>query len=272
MNEEKLDRLKEISDKGLLKILAVDHRGSMERLTESKDRETISNIKKKIVEILSPHSSATLLDTVYGKEAFENVSGGLLVSREKTGYTEDGNGRKTELLENTTVEKIKNIGASAVKLLIYYNPKKKTRKYQEKIVERVAQKCEENNIPLLCEVLLYSTRSNRNKTLVDTAKRISDLGIDILKTEAPDNLEYCKKLDEAINVPWVILSGGIDYEDFKERVRKGCKAGASGYAGGRGIWKECVKEKNIEKCLINRSVPRIKELNKIVDEYGRSSF
>ncbi|MFB6076162.1 MAG: tagatose 1,6-diphosphate aldolase [Candidatus Aenigmatarchaeota archaeon] len=272
MNKEKIKCLKEISDKGLLKILAVDHRGSMERLIKSKDRTKISKIKKKIVSVLSPYSSATLLDPVYGKKAFEDVSGGLLISREKTGYTENGNGRKTELLENLSIKKIKEMGASTVKLLIYYNPKKRVRKHQEKLVKKVAEKCEENNIPFLCEVLLYSIKDDRNNILIDSAKKISKLGIDILKTEAPNSFEDCKKLNEEVNVPWVVLSGGISYQEFKVRVREACKAGASGYAGGRGIWKECVKENGIEECLVNKSVPRIEELNKIVEKYGQPSI
>lgn len=262
--------LRKISKNGFIKILAIDHRGSLRRILKTPNYEQISEIKQKITKILSPHSSAVLLDPVYGKEAIKEVKGGLLISREKSGYVKNG-GRKTELLENYTVEKIKEMNANAVKLLIYYNPKEKSARYQEKIVEKVSKECEKNNILFLCEFSLYSIEGNRNNVLVESAEKISNLGIDILKTEAPTTLEKCKELDKKIEVPWVVLSGGIDYEKFKKRLKIACKAGASGFAGGRGIWKDCLGE-NLENCLKEKSIPRLKELRKIVEKYGKSAI
>jgi tagatose 1,6-diphosphate aldolase len=38
--------------------------------------------------------------------------------------------------------------------------------------------------------------------------------------------------------PWVLLSAGVDYDQYKKQVDMAMKAGASGILGGRAFWKE----------------------------------
>ena len=83
--------------------------------------------------------------------------------------------------------------------------------------------------------------------VVRTAEELTPLGIDVFKAEFPADLRYekdpdrlleaCRRLDQASQVPWVILSEGVDYEDFVVEVEIACRAGASGYMAGRAVWK-----------------------------------
>ena len=51
--------------------------------------------------------------------------------------------------------------------------------------------------------------------------------------------DACQKLDETSTLPWVILSAGVDIEEFIENVNLATDAGASGFLlCGRAIWKE----------------------------------
>ncbi|HIE51141.1 MAG TPA: DUF2090 domain-containing protein [Armatimonadetes bacterium] len=63
--------------------------------------------------------------------------------------------------------------------------------------------------------------------------------------------DYCQQLDEAAGVPWVILSAGVEIEEFLVQVELATEAGASGFLCGRAIWKEApqVKEGNGRKVL-----------------------
>ena len=54
------------------------------------------------------------------------------------------------------------------------------------------------------------------------------------------SLEACRRLDAGIRVPWVILSAGVGYADFKRQVGIACTAGASGFLAGRSIWRDAV--------------------------------
>ena len=47
-------------------------------------------------------------------------------------------------------------------------------------------------------------------------------------------------MTEASDAPWVLLSGGVDYDTFLKQVRVACEAGASGVMAGRAVWKEAV--------------------------------
>jgi tagatose 1,6-diphosphate aldolase len=88
--------------------------------------------------------------------------------------------------------------------------------------------------------------------------------VDILKLEFPADLKYtteyqehafyagesaydldqvgdiCQQLNEASTLPWVILSAGVDIEEFIENVQLAAAAGASGFLCGRAIWKDAV--------------------------------
>ena len=73
------------------------------------------------------------------------------------------------------------------------------------------------------------------------------LGGDVLKAEFPYDAgetdearwrDACEELTAAIDVPWVLLSGGVDAATFEAQVRVACAAGASGVLAGRSIWAE----------------------------------
>ncbi|MCD6398636.1 MAG: DUF2090 domain-containing protein [Candidatus Aenigmarchaeota archaeon] len=251
-----------ITKDGFFFITAADHRNSLKKIVGS--GEEIKRIKKRIAKILSPHSSGFLVDPIYGQEAINFVKCGLLLSREKSGFIGDKKNRKTELLKDWNVKKLKEIGADAVKLLIYYNPEKSSREYQEKLVKKVAEECKKEKMPFLCEFTVYDSKE-KDKFIIKSAETISKLGPDIIKTEAPSNLKDCKKLSKKISVPWVVLSGGEEYEKFKNSVKIATKGGASGFAGGRAIWQDTFED---EKLLKKISVERLKELSEIVKNYG----
>lgn len=255
--------LDKISKDGFFFITAADHRNSLKRMIGDWTEKKIIEVKKNLAEILSPHSSGFLLDPVYGLDAVKNVKCGLLLSKEKSGYVGKDNNRKTLLLEDWPVRKLKEAGADAIKVLIYYNPNKSSRGYQEKLVKELSESCRREGLPLVCEFSVYDT-SNRDKSILKSAERIARLGVDVIKTEVPSTLRNCRKLSK-INVPWIALSGGKRYEEFKELVKMASKGGASGFAGGRAIWQDTFQDK---KLLRDVSVERLKELSEIVRSYG----
>jgi tagatose 1,6-diphosphate aldolase len=121
--------------------------------------------------------------------------------------------------------------------------------------------------------------------VIETARQITDLPVDVLKAEFPADLkyekdpdhlsEYCRQLDKAAQVPWVILSAGVDYDTFKLQVKLACKAGASGFLGGRAIWQEALNTR--DQASRNRyfqevAAGRMQELGNIAQEHGRSWY
>jgi len=58
----------------------------------------------------------------------------------------------------------------------------------------------------------------------------------------------------------------VDFPEFKENVRYAVQNGASGFLGGRAIWKEAIGRKDTDKFLATTGVSRLNELAEIVNE------
>ena len=121
------------------------------------------------------------------------------------------------------------------------------------------------------------------ETVIESAKILSRY-CDIYKAEFPGTLgresdAQLKKNVDALNAaserPWVLLSAGVDFPDYKKQVEMAMKAGASGILGGRAFWKEYFLQDGQaarEKFASGEAVKRIKELDAIVRETGTPWF
>jgi tagatose-1,6-bisphosphate aldolase len=254
------------SSRQVISVLALDHRQNLRnslrpQAPESVTPEEISTFKIQIVRSVAPVSSAVLLDPEFGAAQCIAAgvfppSAGMLVSIEASGYTGDPISRKSGILPDWGVSKIEKMGASAVKLLVYYHPEAKTAGEIENLVEQVARECADQDIPLFLEILSYSpdpavkklTPDERHRVVLESARRLTIPGVDIFKAEFPldisaakDEKEWataCAELTSASNAPWVLLSASVPYETFLRQVTIACENGASGVAVGRAVWQE----------------------------------
>lgn len=299
----KIRGLQQISTTGgIFVICAIDHRGSLQSAIEKELGRKIGykemvEYKLDICSALAPQASAVLLDPVYG--AAQSIAGGalpgrtgLLVSVEATGYHNNPEGRVTTLLDGWSVEKIKRMGGSAVKILVYYRPDlAKVAKKQLETLRSLAKECSKYDLPFLVEPVSYPVEAEKAdpaqfaakkpELVIETARQITALPIDVLKAEFPVNLNYekdrakaleaCQRLNEASQVPWVLLSAGVDYQMFREEVKIACQAGASGFLGGRAIWQEVLRFADRSQrvtYLKTAVVDRLKELVEITTKYA----
>jgi tagatose 1,6-diphosphate aldolase len=301
----KLRGIQQISnDAGRLTITALDHRGSLKKALRPADPSSVTfgemvDFKARLATALVPHSSAILLDPVYGAApliAKGAVPGGkgILISLEETGYTDDEGDRVTTIQQGWSVAKIKEMGGSAVKLLLYYNPRSATAQRQEDVVVNAALECRRHDIPLLVEPMTYHISGGPKKgtaefaalkpqMVIDTAARLVPLGIDVLKAEFPADsdferddgrmLAWCRELTDACGAqPWVLLSAGVSYPVFKRQVEIACAGGASGFLAGRAIWQEVPSLSDGERddFLAGEASRRLDELTSIANESGRA--
>lgn len=252
-----------LADQDVFGILAFDQRGSYRRMMpEGMSYEALVQVKIDIIGTLSRYASAVLTDPTYGLSPAMNMSGqsGLLLSLEKSGYGSDPTARTIVFDEHWTIEKIRKMGANAIKLLVYYNPQNEAlADALDAVVTRTIADCHAWDLPVFLEPLSYSTDVNaatesaefaqlRPELVVETARRLCKTGADVLKMEFPINIKYndvreawrstCEALSAASSVPWVLLSAGVDFERFVPQVEIACESGASGFLAGRAIWKE----------------------------------
>lgn len=284
------------SPDGIFNMCAMDHRGSLRKLAGELDYDQMVERKLELCYNLAPHASAVLLDPVFGAASALShgvlpKSTGLVVSVEASGYAGTSEQRLTQLLEGWNVEKIKRMGASAAKLLVHYRPDliELANKLMD-MIEGIGLECERHDLPFVVEPLSYpigeETRNPahfakvKEQLVLKTAGHIAKLPIDVLKSEFPGELQYqdkgkltelCRQLDKASPVPWVVLSAGVDFEEFCQQVEIACQGGASGFLGGRAIWQEAMqmdKSQDRVKFLSTTGADRLKRLEDIATRYA----
>lgn len=229
--------------------------------------ETVATEKIRIAKALAPYASAVLLDPLYS--AGPVLAGGVLpkgvgfaVAREKSSYGSAAMRETTTLLEGWSVEAIRRMGGAGVKLLLHYHPDAPNAAAQEEVVRQVAAECNTYEIPFMLEPICYPLDPDQKKSdpafaaqrpelVLESARRLVPLGVDILKAEFPTDanhetdetimIDYCRSLSEiSRDVPWVLLSAGVDFATFQRQVEMACEAGASGFVAGRAIWNEAL--------------------------------
>jgi tagatose-1,6-bisphosphate aldolase len=254
------------SDRGTISVLALDHRQNLRNSLRPQAPESVTSaeltaFKVAVMENLAAQSTAVLLDPEVGAAqcvAAGAVPGqvGMLVAVEATGYTGDPTARQSGILPGWSVAKVRRMGANAVKLLVYYHPQAATAAEIEALVSKVAADCAEQDLVLFVEPLSYSldpvhkklSSAERRQVVLETARRLTPLGVDILKAEFPLDTQAepdervwdaaCTELTEASSIPWVLLSAAVDYDTYLRQVTVACQNGASGVAVGRAVWKE----------------------------------
>ncbi len=285
------------SARGTFAVLALDHRQNLRKELRPDDPASVTyeemvEFKRAVVRALSPVATGTLLDPEIGAaqciaDGSLPANAGLLVAIEATGYAGPSTARVSRVLEGWSVEQAKRMGASAAKLLVYYHPEASNAEAQERFVADVAADCRAADLPLFVEPLSFSlvegerlTGEARRRVVVETARRMTAIGGDILKAEFPYDpsvtdrarwREACAELDAAAAQPWVLLSGGVDDATFEAQVAVACEAGASGVLVGRSVWADAATAAPAERdaFLATTGVARLRRLADLVDAGGR---
>lgn len=257
------------SPRGTFTFLALDHRQNLRKANPRfQDDAELSRFKLDVTAELAPYATSVLLDPEVS--AAQAVAAGKLpgdkafvVALESTGYTGEPTARQAQLIPGWSVEKAKRMGASMVKLLVYYHPNASVAAEIEDFTAQIAAECQKYDLALMLEPLSYSlteaklSSDEKRYVVVETARRLTALpGVNLLKAEFPlivepgrniasDSLESewaaaCADLNAASRAPWVVLSAAVSFDLYLKQVIAACQAGASGIAVGRAVWQEAV--------------------------------
>ena len=294
----KLRGLQRISNpNGTLTMVATDQNSSMINMMKAAlgaepTYGEVADAKVMLSKSLSPFCSGLLVDGYYGYASTVAAcavpaSTGLLVRVEKSGATKNKAGAPCgEVEPGWGVAKIKRAGADAVKLLAQFEPDESDsaeRNFQFTL--QIYNECIEHDILFLLEPIHFpygkedaktpSVVARKANTVIESARILSRL-CDVYKSEFPGTMgvesesaliDNLKKLNDACQKPWVLLSAGVDYDVYKKQVEMAMKAGASGILGGRAFWKEFFTYKTPaerQKFADTECVRRVKETDAIV--------
>ena len=293
-------RLQQASScQGTFSVLAIDHRGPLRRELDKEspgvdvDDGVLSELKQDMARALGSIASAVLLDpeTGAGQCVASGALGGdtALIVALDGGSSGDPHKREVSLVPDWSVEKASRLGAAGVKLLIYYHPDTPEAAACEEIVKTIGHECARLEMPLFLEPLSYCPNKKngtlasavRQEVVVETARRLVPLGVDVLKAEFPVDVDEqpdedvwrhaCEQLTAACPVPWVLLSAGVSFDTFLRQTRIACDAGASGVMVGRAVWKEAVTTDSAARnhFLNGVACERMRRLRTLCDALGR---
>ena len=250
------------SPRGTFTCLALDHRQNLRKANPAfVDDAELSRFKVDVTAALAAESTAVLLDPEVS--AAQAIAAGAIPGRtafvvavESTGYTGDATARRAQIIPGWSVEKAKRMGASMIKLLVYYHPDSPTAAEAETFTKNIAAECIRHDLGLMLEPLSYSltdaklTSDEKRYVVVETARRLTPIpGVDLLKAELPLDtadtdpehlLAACAEVSAASVTPWILLSAAVSFEAYQQQIIAACQTGASGIAVGRAVWQEAV--------------------------------
>ena len=259
-----LDDLRDES--GRFRVLAIDHRDSLRQFLArgrpadgvgdgSVTDAQISAMKIELVGAVSPFATGVMLEPEYSIpqviDAGALASGvGFFAALESQGYLDDPGAGPTTVLEGWSVAGAAASGASCAKVLLPFHPDHPLAIEQERVAVDLLAECREVGIPLVMEPLFFGLASpeDRLRVVLETAQRFAALGPDLLKLPFPVDplvvtdraawLDSCRQVTARCSMPWALLSGGGDFDLFRDQVRVSTEAGCSGFMVGRALWGE----------------------------------
>src|SRR5258706_1475475 len=194
--------------RGVIAALAVDHRGNLlEAIARARGEDGQAKaadmlaFKTAVTKILTPSTSAILLDPEYSLEAIASRAPGtdVLLAYEKSGYDFHTKGRLPDLLPEWSVRRLVEAGAQAIKILLYYNPFDETQinSIKQAYIERIGAECMAVDVPFFLEPLVYDDALGDEKGTAFARKKPQYVahamqefsrpryGVDVLKVEMP---------------------------------------------------------------------------------------
>jgi tagatose 1,6-diphosphate aldolase len=276
----KIAGLAAVSDeRGVIAAVALDQRGLLKNmigkeLGAAPSDQMVMEFKKAVATVLTREASSILLDVEYGLSATKSINGkGLLLSYEKSGYSPQFPEKLPTLTEGWSVLRLKEAGADAVKILIFYSPFENDWVNEQKKawVERVGAECKALDMPLFLEFLSYEVGGGDETNLAYAKRKPAILraclqefskdryAADVLKIEVPiqmpftagtstykgeqayshaEALELFREVSSLTDKPIIYLSAGVTSAVFLETLEMAIASGGQfhGVLCGRATW------------------------------------
>ena len=149
-----------------------------------------------------------------------------------------------------TARRVRELGGTGAKLLVYLRPDRPAANaYNLQIIADCVADFAREDVLLVVEILTYQFdgedaadyAAQFPDLIVGCARLALEYGAKVLKLPYPGTEAACEQISAlAGDVPWAVLSAGVDHETFLGQVETAMRAGASGVIAGRSLWKDCI--------------------------------
>ncbi|RLM13784.1 tagatose-bisphosphate aldolase [Gibbsiella quercinecans] len=277
---------------GSMMVVACDQRGGMRTLLAGTPEEqaqisndTLGKTKYDITRYLAAEAGCVLLDPLCAvpgiiDEGILPRNTGLLVGLDASGWETSPEGyRISTMVEGVNARKVRELGATGGKIMIYLRmdtPAANTANLAtlREVIEDFARE----DLFLVVEFLTYKLENESKEEferkipqlIQEGCKACIECGSKVLKIPYPGTEEACAKVTEICgDIPWAVLSAGVDHSTFLKQVDISLRNGASGVIAGRSLWKDCISlDRNISKeKLSSIAVSRLRDIQQLLAKY-----
>jgi sulfofructosephosphate aldolase len=259
---------------GTFAMVAMDQRESLRTMLREHGHEAddgrVAGFKQAVARELAPHASGFLIERDHLDGVAPLVPQGLILAVDRLEQEPGGAVEDTSLDGNVP----DNDRIVALKLLVIWRDDDRRAERIELARSFVALAERHGLLSVLEPVVRHD---DREWAIVEAARELGATGCSLYKCQVP--LEgkgdpaaitaQARAIDAALPGPWVVLSQGVEADDFPGAVEAACKGGASGFLAGRALWTATLAAADPTELLRERSVPRLLELGEIVDRHGR---
>jgi tagatose 1,6-diphosphate aldolase len=279
-------------DDGAMMVIACDQRGGMRTIlaVSPEDQakigtDILGDTKIDIGTHLARHATAVLVDPLCALPRM--IDGGhlhrstaLLIGLDDSGYDTTPEGwRISKLVPGITARRVRELGGTGGKIMVYLRSDTPAANTQNlKTLEQVIRDFAAEDLLLVVEFLTYALPGEDKAAfaaatpdLITGGTRLClDLGAKLLKLPYPGTPEACAAITAmAGDVPWAVLSAGVDHATFLGQVETAMAHGASGVIAGRSLWKDCISlDRNVTRDrLTTIALPRLRELQAVIGRH-----
>lgn len=279
---------------GTFAIVAMDQRNTLRRMFTAVGREgtdqELRDAKADVARALTPLASGLLSDPTYGVPAITRAdaladSCGLLVAAEPAERRAYQGEPRTHRDPALNAQWVVDQGGDAVKFFVQLRADRPVPAGEPDLLaeglavcREVIADCRAAGVPAVIENLVYALPGEelqgraREDAIIEAARALNDLDIDLLKLEYPGSPEACRRLAAVLDRPWAVLSAGVPFAEFTRAMRIAFDdGGASGFIAGRSVWREAVALDGAarETFLVDVARPRLAELTAVATAHAR---
>jgi len=276
-------------DEGAMMVIACDQRGGMRTLLAktAEEQAKISNAmlgltKMDIAAYLARPAGCVLVDPLCAvpglvDEGVLHRSTGLLIGLDASGFDLTPEGyRISNMVEGITARRVRELGGTGAKIMIYLRSDvAEANTVNMATLERVIAEFAAEDLLLVVEFLTYALPDEAPEayaakipSLIEGGSKLClDAGSKVLKIPYPGTPQACANITAMCgDVPWAVLSAGVDHATFLGQVETSMANGASGVIAGRSLWKDCISlDRSVTKERLETiAVPRLREIQTVI--------
>jgi tagatose 1,6-diphosphate aldolase len=277
---------------GAMMVIACDQRGGMRQLLASTPEaqakigdNVLGDTKIDIARYLARHAACVLIDPVCAVPkivdgGFLHRSTSLLIGLDASGWDHSQEGyRLSKLVPGISARKVREMGGTGGKIMVYLRvDRPEANAHNIGLLRQAVADFAAEDLLLVVEFLTYALDGEspenyavRLPSLIEGGSQVClDLGAKVLKIPFPGTAECCARITAmAGEIPWAVLSAGVDHATFLAQVDIAMANGASGVIAGRSLWKDCVSlDRAVQRQRLETvAVPRLREIQAVVSRY-----